>query len=274
MNAMEVTFLIPELERIERDAWRDLAAIVPSGLAQEMGLYTADLHGSFLFMASRMPQFQFNWLCGAGLHKDDGPAVSTAVRRFRLEGQRKFFIQLPPGPGHDRCLMRARMEGLKPHPLSWAKFYRTTPDPPVGNSALTVRAVTVEERVVFARTVAEGFGMPPSMIEWFMRLVGRNGWSTYLSYGGDEPAGAAAMYVRGDLAWLGIGSTRPSMRKRGSQSALLARRLQDAGRLGAGHATVETGVPQPGGAATSYNNILRAGFSVAYVRPNWSEPGD
>ena len=31
-------------------------------------------------------------------------------------------------------------------------------------------------------------------------------------------------------------------------------------------------VPQPGQPAPSYTNILKAGFTVAYVRPNWTEP--
>ncbi len=85
------------------------------------------------------------------------------------------------------------------------------------------------------------------------------------------PAGAAAMYVHGAFAWLGIGATKPQMRKRGGQSALLARRIADARKFGARQASTETGVPQAGQPAPSYANILKAGFSVAYVRPNWAE---
>jgi hypothetical protein len=53
---------------------------------------------------------------------------------------------------------------------------------------------------------------------------------------------------------------------------LLARRIAEANRLGARVAVTETGVPQPGEPAPSYANILAAGFSIAYVRPNWTEP--
>jgi hypothetical protein len=52
---------------------------------------------------------------------------------------------------------------------------------------------------------------------------------------------------------------------------LMASRIADAAKYGAKHAATETGVPQPGQPAPSYANILKAGFEVAYVRPNWAE---
>ena len=113
--------------------------------------------------------------------------------------------------------------------------------------------------------------MPASMVPWLARLVGRSGWHCYLTRDGDESAGAGALFVDGEHAWLGFGATRPPFRKRGSQSALFHRRIADAALHGARHVSTETGVPQPGQPAPSYANILRAGFEVAYVRPNWSE---
>jgi GNAT superfamily N-acetyltransferase len=264
--------LLLELERIERLAWADLAAVAPTQLAQDIGLQTAQIHHAFFFMASRIPQVQFNWLSGAGLNGDDGRSISEAVGRFRGAGQLTFFIQLPPGPHVDQCVACARAEGLEEHPLAWAKFHRTTADAPVVTTTLVVREIGAGERDLFTATAIAGFGMPAPMGAWLGQLVGREHWHTYVSFAGDQPVGAAALYVRGEFAWLGIGATRPEARKQGSQSALLARRLADAAKLGARHAATETGVPQPGQPAPSYSNILKAGFSVAYVRPNWSEP--
>lgn len=263
--------LQPEIERIEREAWEDLAAVIPSPLAQGIGLQVGRIGGAFLFMASRVPQFQFNWLSGAGLDEDDGSSVAEAVKRFREAGQRKYFIQLPPGPRETECRARATAAGLKPHPLAWAKFYRSTSEPPVVTADLEVREVDAHERALFAETAIAGFGMPPPMASWLSQIVGRAHWRTYVTLADGVPAGAAAMYVRGDFAWLGIGASKPEMRKRGSQRALLARRISDAAKLGAKHATTETGVPQPGQPSPSYSNIVKSGFSVAYVRPNWTE---
>ena len=136
---------------------------------------------------------------------------------------------------------------------------------------MTVREVHASERDVFGSTAAAGFEMPPPFAGWLAGVVGLEGWHTYVSFFVDEPVGAAALLVAGDFAWLGIGATRSTLRKRGSQSALLARRIADAARFGARHASTETGVPQEGKPAPSYANILKAGFEVAYVRPNWSE---
>ena len=260
-----------QLERIEREAWADLAAIIPPPLAQGIGLQFGPLGGAFLFLASHVPQYQFNWLSGAGLNDDDGRSIAEAVQRFRDAGQQRFFIQIPPGPRVSDCIAQARAAGLKPHPLAWAKFYRGTADPPVVTADLEVREVGASEAALFADTAVAGFGMPPSMATWLAQIVGRPHWHAYVTLVGGEPASAAAMYVLDDFAWLGIGASRPEMRRRGGQRALLARRIADAAKFGAKHATTETGVPQPGLPAPSYSNILKSGFSVAYVRPNWTE---
>src|SRR6185312_5727360 len=146
-------------------------------------------------------------------------------------------------PNASRCEEQARAAGLQEHPLAWAKFYRTTESAPTAKTDLMLRGVRDGERDLFAATATAGFGMPAAMAPWLAQLVGREHWHTYLSFAGDQPVGAAALYVRGNFA-----------------------------RLGVRHATTETGVPQSGQPAPSYSNILRAGFAVAYVRPNWSEP--
>jgi hypothetical protein len=245
--------------------------VFPAPLAQALGLETAEINHALLLLATRIPQFQFNWLAGTGLNGDDGSSIAEAVKRFRHAGQRKFIIQIPPGPNSQACIARARDAGLVEHALAWAKFCRPTANAPVVKTTLTIREIGAGERDLFASTAVAGFGMPAPLASWLSQIVGRPHWHAYMSFDGAEPAGAAALYVGGDFAWLGIGATRPQMRKRGGQSALLARRIADAGNFGAKYATTETGVPQPGQAAPSYENILKAGFEVAYVRPNWTE---
>lgn len=263
--------LMLDLERIEREAWEDLARVMPVALANEIGLRAGAVNEAYLFMASRVPQYQFNWLSGAGLNGDDGRAIDEAVQRFREAGQHKFFIQIPPGPLFKECEARATAAGLRSHPLAWAKFIRLTERPPMATTSLTVLEVDDAQAEVFASTACAGFGMPAPMTAWLRGIVGLPRWHAYVSFDGNEPAGAAAMYVHDEFAWLGIGATKPAMRNRGGQSALLARRIADAQKFGAHYATTETGVPQAGQPAPSHANILKAGFDVAYVRPNWAE---
>jgi hypothetical protein len=263
--------LLVELEAIERSAWEDMARIIPAPLAASIGLETGPIGGALFFMAAKAPQFQFNWLAGAGLGEDDGSCVAEAVRRFRGAGQKKFIIQIPPGPKAETVSVLAGREGLHPSPLAWAKFIRETRGAPRVETALDIREVSAVDRDVFGETAAAGFGMPKPMAAWLSQIVGRPHWHAYVSYDEETPAGAGALYVRDDFAWIGIGATRPEMRKKGGQSALLARRIAEAAAHDAKYAVTETGVPQEGQPAPSYRNILRSGFSVGYVRPNWTE---
>src|SRR5580765_2406465 len=104
--------LLLELERIERDAWEDLARAAPPPFAQAVGLKAEPLGAAFLFLASRIPQFQFNWLGGSGLNGDDGAGIAEAVRRFRDAGQSTYIVQIPPGTNATRIEDLARAAGL------------------------------------------------------------------------------------------------------------------------------------------------------------------
>ncbi len=230
--------------------------------------------GSAMFLtASRVPAFQFNFLAGAGLESSDSEPVAQAVARFRQTGQSKFIIQVPPGPHANAISARAASEGLAEHPLAWAKFVRPAEGAPSAGAETAVREVGVDEADLFAATAVAGFGMPPPMSAWLRQIVGKAGWRCFASFLDGAPVGAGALFVQGDHAWLGVGATRPEARKRGLHSALLARRIAEAHRAGARFVVTETGVPQRGQPAPSYNNILAAGFRVAYVRPNWAPPG-
>jgi len=263
---------VEALERIERRAWRDLAAAAPPDFAAQVGIAMHDFGEALMLAASRIPAFQFNWLSGAGLDGAEASAIPAAVERFRDMGQRKFFVQIPPSPHAAQLEAQARAVGLAPHPLAWVKFERETRDPPRVDTSLTIHEVDAAERDLFAATVVAGFGMPPPMAEWLREIVGRPGWRCYVTSADGAPAGAGALFVDEDAAWLGIGATKPAFRRRGGQSALLARRLADAARQGARFAVTETGAPQPGEPAPSHRNILSAGFRAAYARPNWALP--
>jgi GNAT superfamily N-acetyltransferase len=223
-------------------------------------------------MARHIPVFQFNWLAGAGLDPWQPDAVAAGIARFREAGQQKFVIQVPPTVHAGEVEQQARGAGLLPHALAWAKFRRVTGAVPHVPTDLDIRQIDSTQAQLFAATTAAGFGMSPSMATWLREIVGRAGWHCYVSYAGTEAAGAGALFVNGNYAWIGMGATRPELRRRGGHRALLARRVADAARHGARIVVTETGVPQTDQPAPSYQNIRRLGFSVAYVRPNWTLP--
>jgi GNAT superfamily N-acetyltransferase len=98
------------------------------------------------------------------------------------------------------------------------------------------------------------------------------GFDCYLAWDGDEPAGAAALFASGDTGWFGLAGTRPEFRGRGAQSALLAVRIARAAELGCRLLVTETGEQVEERPSNSYRNILRSGFEIAYVRPNYRAP--
>jgi GNAT superfamily N-acetyltransferase len=150
----------------------------------------------------------------------------------------------------------------------WMKFSRGV-SPREARSDLDVRRIEAERAADFAQVVVEGYSMPEWMAPVAANVVGRQGWSCYVAYAGDEPAGVGSLFVHEEVGWLGYAATREQYRGRGAQSAILAVRIEDARQQGCTTVTTETGELQEGRPSSSYRNILRAGFREAGVRANY-----
>ena len=124
----------------------------------------------------------------------------------------------------------------------------------------------------FGAIAAEAFGLPPELAAWFAALPGRPGWSCLVALDGEEPVAAGALYAAGGAGWLALGATRPMHRGRGAQPALIAARIRRAADLGCRLVVAETGAAGPDGPGPSYRNILDAGFTEAWDRPNLRSP--
>ncbi|GAB2590145.1 GNAT family N-acetyltransferase [Kribbella endophytica] len=85
----------------------------------------------------------------------------------------------------------------------------------------------------------------------------------------NSPVATGVLYVDGEAGELVSGATRPEYRGRGAQSALVARRTQDALAAGCRWVFSETGKPGPGEQKPSLDNLGRAGLQVIYDRPIW-----
>jgi GNAT superfamily N-acetyltransferase len=254
-----------EAERTELEATRDMFAAADSALS----LGVDDLGGAVVFTARTVPAVLFNRALGLGVFAPASRAEAAAVtRQFAERGVHRYLVHLPPTASPPRLRDWLGELGLAPFRRSWAKFSRG--DEPVADAetSLRVEAIGPECAADFARITIDGYGLPPTAAGMLRPLVGRPRWHVYLSYAGDRPAGTGVMFVDGEVGWLGWGATEPEHRGRGSQRALLARRLRDALALGCRRFYVELGESVPGEPQSSYQNILRAGFTRAYVRDN------
>lgn len=152
---------------------------------------------------------------------------------------------------------------------AWMKFERDTEPLEVETS---LRIERVEDGRDFGAIIAAAYGMPAQAATMFGDLPRKGGWNCFVAYDGDDAAGAAAMYLHGTTAWLGVAGTAPEHRRKGAQTALLAARIAAGRAEGVHRFTTETGERIPDRPSNSYRNILRAGFEERYVRPNAVAP--
>jgi hypothetical protein len=152
--------------------------------------------------------------------------------------------------------------------FQFAKFRRdASPVAPVGYCPLDVREIDATHAADFAHIAQRSFELPEAISEWLKAIPGRKGWRVYVAYDGSTPAATGAMFLKGDMAWLGWGSTLSDFRNLGAQLAILNRRVRDGIAAGTRIFTIETGAPtQDGEPGTSYRNIVRAGFELSHLR--------
>lgn len=242
-------------ERIEVEVSRTLGALLPARML-EAG-------GAVAFAMPALPEVRMmNRAVGITARTTDAE-LDEIEAFFRELG---VLYQLAPGePGLDE---RFAVRGLVPG-YAWMKFVHDMPEMPEARTNLRVDRVDGSSAEAFAHVMRETWDFPDALDGWLAAMIELPGWTCYVTYDGEEPAGAAALYVNDGVAWLGFGSTRPAFRGRGSQGALFSARAADAAAQGARLFVTETGVAGEDGPGASYRNILRAGFREAYARPNY-----
>jgi len=244
------------LEQAEALAMADLYRATPSHL----GFAVHETPVGVALSAPVFDAFRFNRLI---VLDGDAPGVDAHVARYRGLGVHRFGVQVAPAfSGVNGALIA---EGLAPHD-SWAKLSRAAgPVLPV-HTDLSIRSVAAEQASRFGEVACAGFAMPAGASASIASIVSRAGWFAVLAWDEDEPVACAALCVRGDLGWLGIAATLPAARRRGAQSALLARRLELGMAAGCRSFVLETAAKPDN---PSFHNAVRAGFTVEYERPNW-----
>jgi hypothetical protein len=255
-----------EAERIELEAMRDLfAAAVPA-----LDARVSDIGPAALFTVPAVPAVLFNRAIGLGVFRAACRAdVANAAARFAECGVSRYLVHLNPQAEPARLRDWLCEHRLMPLRRAWTKFARSAAPVADAHTDLRIEAIGADRAADFARVACEGYGLPPTAAGLLGPLAGRPRWHVYLTWAGDRIAGTAAMFIDGDLAWLGFGATELAYRGRGSQRALLARRIRDALAAGVRRFHVETGEAVPGEPRSAYHNILGAGFERIYVRDNF-----
>ena len=270
MNAAETL----RAEAAERAALADVHRSASPETRERLGLELRSMDGALVSIASREQTILVNRAVGLGLADPaDRETVDAIVERYREAGVGRYFLQLDPSAAPGQLPAWLSEAGLEPYNRAWAKFRRGTEPPPAVRSGLEVRKVGTEHAVDFGRIAAAGFELGETWIDALAGLVGRAGWHVYLSFYGDVPAGCGAMRVHEGVAWLDWAATLPEFRRRGSQGAIIARRIEDGIALGCESFATSTGEAVDGDAQHSYHNIERYGFQRTHARANWVPMG-
>lgn len=249
----------------EATACADLAHYAPAAL--EMSV--APIGDALALVSPRVPIVLFNRVIGLGLRQPATEAqVEEISRVYREAGVRTFAVQISPAAQPAALPAWLATRGLL-RGGEWAKVYRPAVVEVTVPTDLRVEVIGPELATEFAQVAATAFGLPPLILPWLAASVGQPGWRHYLAFDGDTAVATAALFTQNGVGWLGIGSTLPAYRRRGGQGALMARRIRDAAALGCRWLVTETGADSPARPNPSYHNMLRTGFALAYLRPNY-----
>jgi hypothetical protein len=258
-------------DRIEAEAWTDMIAAAPRAFSDAVGLRVEPVGGAVAILAPRIPDTIFNRAIGLG---NDAPAaeadVDALVALARQAKCPRFWIHVGRAAGPPELAGWLAARGLRvPARASWAKVVRGRVPPPVVETALAVRELRPGERAAFAAVITRAHGMPPPMAPWIEALAERPDWIPFGAFDGDLLAAAGLVFVRDKRAWLGLGGTLESHRRRGGQGAIMAARIARALDEGCEVTATETGEPREAEPNPSLANMLRCGFVKVDSRKNY-----
>ena len=268
------TTILPDqivaLERIERDAIADLYAAASPDVAHRFGLQHRRIDDGIWSVSRVLDHIMFCRLQGLGVENAArAEAVDDAITSFETANVKNWIIQLAPGADVLAQLLAARR--FERHPRTWAKFLFAG-EPSVLRSGLTIREIDIRHAPAFGAVASAAFGLPPTAAPWLGSIVGRPNFRTFMAFAGETAVAGGTVFIKDGAAWLGLAGTLASHRGQGAQSAILAARILAARDAGAKLISTETGIPHEGEIGPSFKNIQRAGFRVAYERPNFRRP--
>jgi GNAT superfamily N-acetyltransferase len=203
-----------------------------------------------------LPQGGLNEVCLAVLSPSEVDAVvDETIAGYRALGIRfRWTIGPDSAPAELEDTLVAR--GLQPE-TTWAVACRIgdpLPDPPAG---VTIEPVDEGNVEAFTEVMARGWEMDPAPLLAFHRRIlsfARERLPMQHARIDGEPAGAAAVSLQPRSAYLMGAVVLPELRGRGLYRALVASRLQHAGRHGCTLATSHAR------ASTSHPILARLGF--------------
>ncbi len=267
---MLTTTLFRSIAACEVNAWQDMYNAAGTEISDKFGIKVFSIGSACTALVKNIDILGFNRVIGLGLFQTaTEQMVDIIISKYKDAGINRFFIQIHPEAAPAQLKDWFEKRNIH-HYNNWVKHYRSAENPPAVETDLEIREVsTSQEAQRFGDIITDSFEWPGEMSSWFTNLVGRKCWKTYLAFEAGDPVAAASLYIKDDCGWLSFASTLPNWRGKGAQTALIARRIQDAAELGCKVLTVETAEDNEQKRSQSLSNIQKMGFEVAFIRPNF-----
>ena len=255
-------------ERIEKEALRSLHGFCPARTRDQLGLHLETREDVCVAIAEHDPSILLNRALGLGTQTPVTlKTIQEVASTYSAHNVQRYFLHVYPDTIPDQSwLEQAKLERAR----GWMKFERGSGLPPKAKTDLRIERIGPDHAHSFGEIVCSAFGMTDAAIPLLAGLVHDDRWHLYLSFDGETPAGAGAMFLHDEYAWMEWGATAPNFRRRGSQGAIMAARIQAALDNGCSHMFTETGEAAGDDPQHSYGNILRFGFTTSILRENWT----
>ncbi len=256
-------------ELVEREVLTSLFSNCPDATKKALGLRTIDIDDALLLTATKEPSIMLNRAQGLCTNKEIKPStIQKIAATYTALGIKHYFLHLyiddQPQASRQQ-LINAGLVATR----GWMRFIRDSSTPSGTETELRVEKIDGEHADEFARIVCDAFDMSDAAVPLIAALANDPRWHLYASFDGQTMAGTGAMFVHDEIAWLDWAATSPQYRCKGSQSAIMAARIDQAKSLGCKHIVTETGEAVEGDPQHSYKNILKHGFTEMRVRQNY-----
>jgi MOSC domain-containing protein YiiM/GNAT superfamily N-acetyltransferase len=245
------------LDSVERDAWLTLWRAAQAAGEDVRIIDRGDLAAA---AAPELPGSLFNRAIGVRQIPIVLPEVRTLFGAAGTTGYVVAGADEPPWPGATSVESFGVHVASIEDALAGADAQR-----PVGGLEIhEVRPDDAEDIARWTEVVLAGFAMTgPNADAWRRaapRLVASKGQHTFLASIDGRDAGAASMFLRRRVGWIGNGTVLPEVRGRGIQRALIAHRIRRAAEGGCHQVT----------AGADVGSISAANLEALGLRPIWT----
>jgi hypothetical protein len=181
--------------------------------------------------------------------------LAAAVRLFEERGVDRCFAWVSPGSGMEQ--LRGWLSALSFTRVPWTRYptllHVAEPAAAVAASC-EIREVDRDEIAAARESLGE------DVMDGYLQTAGNDSFHHYMAFEDGRPIAAAVLVEWEAIGYLTYASTIASARRRGAQSALIARRVADARRFGCRYVISQTLTMLQ----ESFANLQRAGFREVY----------